>query len=147
MESQSATVIAISGDRLTVRVDRAAACSRCAAGRGCGAGLLDSAGRPRVLELDAPLSCRLRPGDTVDLKMRSQDLLRASLLAYGVPLSAVLLTLAALKLTMPGVGDGPSMAAASLSLVTSFVGVRRWLRREPCVERLLPRIDARLPGS
>jgi len=140
METQTATVIAVSDGKLTLSVDRAVSCARCAAGRGCGAGVLDGDGRQAVLEIDVPAGRLLRPGDVVELSMPSQDLLHASFLAYGVPLTAMVLVLAVVRMAVPDGSDMLSVAAATAALMAAHLATRRWLRRRHCADRLRPQV-------
>ena len=72
------------GTRVVVEVDAAEACPRCAAGKGCGAALFASSGR-RV-EVSVPENLSLAAGDIVEISLAPDNLLRASLIVYGLPL-------------------------------------------------------------
>lgn len=86
MESATGRVSSVDGDRITVRVDAPVACRRCAAGKGCGAGLLDGSSATRFLDVDVPVGMQLDIGDEVTLTLSPRRLLRAAALAYGLPL-------------------------------------------------------------
>ena len=141
MQTQSATVVAIRAGKLTVSVENQVACARCAAGKGCGAGLLGGTSRPTLLELDAPEGGGFRAGDIVCLTMESEDLLRASWLAYGLPMISVVAVLAFLRLIAPDAGDAVAIAAASFVFAVSLYVARAWLQRAHCMRRLTPRIS------
>ena len=57
-------------------MDRAAVCARCAAGRGCGAGLLGSTRQPAVIEARVSEGIALRTGDRVRLEFVAAEMLR-----------------------------------------------------------------------
>lgn len=147
MQTQSATVVAIRSGKLSVSVENSVACARCAAGKGCGAGLLGGSSRPLVLDLDAPDGRALRVGDTVSLTMQSEDLLQASWLAYGLPMSSVVVALACLRLFAPGAGDVVALVTASSVFAASLYAARAWLRRVNCIQRLTPRVSPGEIGS
>ncbi len=139
----TATVLSIDEQGVTVSVDAALGCARCAAGKGCGAALLGGRRRPRVLTLERPPGMDLHEGDRVDLTLAPERLLQASLLAYGLPLAAlVLLPLAAETLWGP-YGDGELALLAAGGLVGAIVAGRRLLARDRCPAQLKPAIGGR----
>lgn len=73
-----------------VLVDAAGACARCRAGRGCGAGVFAGAPRRRVIRLPVPAGERVTVGADVRILIPGESLLRATLLAYGLPLAGLL---------------------------------------------------------
>jgi sigma-E factor negative regulatory protein RseC len=130
------------GLRLTVSVDAVVACPRCAAGKGCGAGLLSGPEQIRVIEAQAAEHLSLAVGDTVRLRMAASDLLLAALIVYGLPLLG-LLAGAALAYGL-GLGDA---AAAGVALGGAGLGVilgRRRLGRGKCLQNFVPQVEARL---
>lgn len=140
MQTLSATVVAVRGNKLTVSVENTVACARCAEGKGCGAGLLGSSSGPSSLELDAPDDALLRAGDIVCLTMESEDLLRASWLAYGFPMVSVVGALALLRLIADGASDVTEIGTAAAVFAISHIVARGWLRRDRCVQRLTPTV-------
>ncbi len=88
-------IVSIGPDSATVAVERSAACPRCAAGKGCGAGLLSGSTRPAMLEVSLSPQLKLNQGDEVRLTLEPSHLLRASLLVYGLPLAGIILMLVA----------------------------------------------------
>lgn len=124
---------------LTVRVQAAAGCARCAAGRGCGAGLGSSG--PRSFDIELPLSrdaASLRVGDSVALDLEPGNLLRAALLAYGVPLLGAAL-LAAVAYAM-GASEPVAAGSALLGLVAGMLASGYRSRQGPCLDRMAPRV-------
>lgn len=124
-----------------VDVDAAVACARCAAGKGCGAGLFAAGGRRRV-EAKLPPSVEVGEGDTVLIDLEGHNLLPAALIVYGWPLAGAAAgsLLAALG---PWTGDAATAAGALLGLVTAGFLARRRLRSAHCIERFQPVIIER----
>lgn len=124
MESTAGLVIAVIGDTATVEVSSPIACRRCAAGRGCGAGLLD-AGKTSAIDVKIPPGSGLAPGDAVALVIDSQQLLQAATFAYGLPLAGLMLFAGLGALLWPEAGDA---VLAALGLVGLLAGAifSRW---------------------
>jgi len=125
--------------RAVVGIDVAAACPRCAAGKGCGAGLLADAGRQRQVEATVIEGLQLHEGDLVEVALAPDNLLRAALIVYGLPMAgAILAALLAYALSLGDVGA----AAAALAGLTLGLLLGRWrLRREACLSRFVPVIE------
>ena len=124
-------------------MDRAAVCARCAAGRGCGAGLLGARRKPAVIEAEIAEGISLRPGDRVRLEFVPAELLRAAWLAYGLPLTG--LVGAALLATRVAPGNElAAVACAALGLLAGAAYGCRSLRLNGCVSRCLPVVSERL---
>ncbi len=125
---------------VTVRVDKAVSCARCAAGKGCGAGLTSGAGRALELELRVPDSgSPLRVGDSVQLNLLPGNLLRAALLAYGVPLAGA--ALAAAMAFALGASEPASVTAALAGLMAGMIFSAYRTRRLSCLGNLSPHIE------
>ena len=127
-----------------VDVDAPLACARCAAGKGCGAGLFASGGTRRV-EATIPASLDISQGDKVAIDLADRSLLPAALIVYGWPLAGAAAggLLASLG---PWTGDLATVAGAIGGfLVAAFLASRR-LRSPRCISRFRPvvlsRIDA-----
>lgn len=73
-----------------VEVQRQSSCGSCSVRHGCGSAQLRRISRTPSMRFAIDTPQRLYPGDKVRLGMRAADLARASLLAYGVPLSLAL---------------------------------------------------------
>lgn len=120
-------------------------CARCAAGRGCGAGLGGGAARARrVRALLAP-GLQLREGDEVEIELASDDILRASLIVYGLPLAGAGLGAGAVYLA--GGGDLAAAAAALAGVGAGALAARVRLRRAGCLQRFSPVVTCRLGGD
>ena len=125
-------------------IDAAAQCPRCAAGKGCGAGIFGSRDARRVEAVVAD-GLRVRAGDAVRIDLAPHNLLRAAGEVYGVPL---IFGVAAAGLAyLLGAGDGPG-AVAALAGLASGLALGRWrLRRAECLQRFTPMVTARLAAA
>jgi len=116
-----------------------AACPRCAAGKGCGAGLPAAAAASRRLEVPVAAGDGLAAGDVVELHLDPAHVLRASIIAYGLPMAgAIVGAAAAWTLSL---GDAAAAAAALAGLALGLVAGRRRLRREACLRHFLPTVE------
>lgn len=121
---------------MDVRADTV--CARCAAGKGCGAGLFGKRETIQRIEIALPESAAIRQGDSVKLVMRPRDLLVASTIVYGWPLTGGVL--GAVLAWQLGSSD-PIAASAALA----GIGAGAWLARRRvqdtvCLQRFTPRI-------
>lgn len=95
----------------------------------------------------------LEPGDCVRLELKPLHLLRAAWLAYGLPLLAMVLSVAAATAMADLLSDIGVMAFGAAGLAAGLIAGRRILRRDSCLQHLTPvaseRISARgnLPGD
>ena len=124
--------------RALVEVLTAVRCPRCAAGKGCGAGLVGGDERPRQVEAIVPGHLELRKGDPVWLDLASQDLLHAALVAYGAPLAGMLAAAGAVYLA--ALSDLQAILATLLGGFVGAVTGRMYLRRRGCLRRMTPRV-------
>jgi sigma-E factor negative regulatory protein RseC len=125
-----------------VEVDASFRCARCAAGKGCGAGLL--AGDADSRRVDALVARRLalRAGDRVRLELTADNLLRAAVLVYGVPLFGALVGAALAWWSGAGDGIAALWAIACAAVGTAIIHLR--LRRRDCLRQFTPLVTARL---
>ena len=144
MESAAGLVVSSSDAIATVEVESPVSCRRCASGRGCGAGLLAS-GRPGTIDVNIPPGMALRRGDAVRLVLDSRQLLRAAMLAYGMPLTGLLLFAAIAALVSPGAGDAGMAASGLIGLLAGFLFSRWRLRSARTCGRFVPVIDWQAP--
>ena len=144
MNTPAATVISVDRQTVTVKVDATVACSRCAAGKGCGAGLIGGDRGAREFALPMPPGMRLQQGETVVLQMLPTRLLQASFLAYGLPLACMLLLPALADWLFGPLNDAVLAGTALAGLVSALLLGRRYLAREPCLRRLTPDIAGRV---
>ncbi|MEE4161251.1 MAG: SoxR reducing system RseC family protein [Woeseiaceae bacterium] len=110
-----------------VAVDAASACARCRSGRGCGAGVFTGAPRRRVLRLPVPPGARIEVGAEVTVRIPGESLLRATLLAYGLPLAGLLCGGVA-GFALDG-GDVVAALAAAAGLAVGAVAARAQAQR------------------
>jgi sigma-E factor negative regulatory protein RseC len=120
-----ATVVAVEPETATVIVqpDQPVACARCAAGRGCGAGVFSrTVGTISVtMAEDAPLPAN---GERVNLVLESGGLLRGAGIVYGLPLAGALF---AAPLAAAAVESDAAVAVAALvGLIVGALVARRY---------------------
>ena len=137
MSAPVATVIESDGRRALVRVE-SAACPRCIAGNGCGAGLLAGGRAARTLRANVG-ETPVRPGQTVTLTMGGRSLLRGSLYLYGMPLFGLLAGTTLAALLRPG-SDAHALLAAALGLAAGGLLGGQLTRRDGCLRSVTPTI-------
>lgn len=142
MESPVGTIVSIVAGAATVQVDRAAACARCAAGKGCGAGLLGGSSRPAYFRVPLPPNTRIREGDRVQLTLAPSELLRATMFVYGLPLAGIVLMLVAGWLVMSPLSDAQGIALAVTGLAAGLLAGRWRLHRRDCLKQFVPKIES-----
>lgn len=142
MNTTIGTVVGISGDgsRRTALVEVRAeiVCARCAAGKGCGAGLFGKRETMRRIEVAVPDRAAVHEGDSVKLVMQDRDLLAASMIVYGCPLAGGVI--AALLAWQLGSSDGIAALAALGGIGAGVWFARRRIRDTACLQRFTPRI-------
>lgn len=128
--------------RAIVVVDVAEACPRCAAGKGCGAGLLSGVGREREVDALVRQGDSLQEGDTVEIALAPNNVLRAAAIVYGLPmLGALIATGIAYRLALGDI-EAAIAALAGLGIGLSF---GRWrLRKALCLNQFTPIVEKRL---
>jgi sigma-E factor negative regulatory protein RseC len=148
MDNPSGTIHAIVTDehgmRATVDVDAAAVCARCAAGKGCGAGLSLGSGTVRRVEASVDPGMTLAAGDQVELVLATDKILRATLIVYGLPLLGAVV--AASVAYLLGLGDAAATLAAIIGVATGLLVARRRLRQTDCLQHFVPHVGKRLPA-
>jgi sigma-E factor negative regulatory protein RseC len=139
VQSPVAEVLAVSAGRAHVSV-ASVACPRCAAGRGCGAGLLAASARNTHIEIRVSDEIELAPGDQVTLSVAGADLLRAAACAYGLPLAGTVGALAFGQTMMGAVPDSLAVWIAAAGLLAGWLAGRRILQRGSGSLQLRPEI-------
>lgn len=124
-------------------VDRAAVCARCAAGRGCGAGLLGQRRKAAVIEAKVAAGITLEAGDRVRLEFIPAELVRAAWLAYGLPLAGLIAAVLVASRLAPG-NELAAIAGAALGLVAGAWHGRRSLLQSGCLSRCVPTVSERI---
>ena len=126
--------------RAVVEVTSAVQCARCAAGKGCGAGIV--AGSGQVRRIDAVLSANVaaRAGDRVTIELAPDNLLRAAAIVYGMPLAGAVVAAAAAWYA--GVGDLGAACAVLAGIAAGATVGRLRLQRAACLRRFVPTVTA-----
>ena len=137
MESAIGKISALNGVVATVAVDSPMACQRCAAGKGCGAGIFQAAEKSREIEVRIPADMMVRPGDTIELTIGPKFLLRAAMLAYGLPLAGVVLFPGLAWLISGSIADNVGIALAITGLAAGLILGRQILQRESVCEQFV----------
>ncbi|MDH4125909.1 MAG: SoxR reducing system RseC family protein [Gammaproteobacteria bacterium] len=133
------------GPRAIVEVENGPLCARCAAGKGCGAGLLGGTSQMRRVEAAVRADLKLAAGDRVELVLPTDRLLRATLISYGLPLSGALL--AASIAWLLGFGDTAAALSALAGIGAGWI-VGRWqLGRGDCLRQFEPVVGKRLDAQ
>ncbi len=140
MESAIGRISALHEQIATVEVESPVACKRCAAGKGCGAGIFQDADRPRQIQVEIPAGMTVRQGDTIELTIGPKFLLRAAMLAYGLPLITMITLLALAWLLSGNPGDGAGIVLAIIGLVIGLFVGRQILSRESICEQFVPSV-------
>jgi sigma-E factor negative regulatory protein RseC len=142
MSTPEGQVVAVGRQSVTVSVDAAAVCQRCAAGRGCGAGLFGKRQPATLLDVNVGEGVALRVGDRVRLELLPAHLLRAAWLVYGLPLFSMLLAVAAgSSLLAPG-SDLAAVLSGAAGLVAGVLLGRRAINRSGCLRQCIPTASA-----
>ena len=140
-----AFVIGTSATRAVVDVDIVAVCPRCAAGKGCGAGLNSGGPSTRRVEVSVPPGLQLSEGDVVEIGIAPDNLLMAALLVYGLPLSGAIIAAGiAYQLSL---GDSAATGAAITGLIVGGIVGRQYLKRDECLRRFVPVIEKRVAAA
>ncbi len=143
MESPVGRIVSIADGQATVSVDAAEVCARCAAGKGCGAGLLTGSNRTRIIEVQLSPGMEIEPGDEVKLSLAPSHLLRAAVFAYGLPLIGIVVALGVASILNQALDDHFAIALAISGLVMGGLLGRHFLNKESCLKNLVPTISER----
>lgn len=128
--------------RAVVEVDVSKACPRCAAGKGCGAGLFTGSGRIHRVEALVGEHKSLSEGDSVEISLAADNLLKAALIVYGIPLAGAM-TAAGLSY-LSGLSDSIAAVVALVGLGSGLLFSRWRLSRGECIENFVPNVERRL---
>ena len=127
---------------VAVEIAAAPICPRCASGKGCGAGIFSGDEKPRSIDAFLAQGLAVREGDRVSIELAPDNLLRAALLVYGLPLTGAIIASAAAWLL--GADD---LIAAAMAVLGTGVGMttgRMRLRKTRCLRNFVPMVTARL---
>ena len=117
-----------------LEVDQAAACPRCAAGKGCGAAVL--AGRKRHIDALIAPGLEIRAGQTVTVSLEPGSVIRAALLVYGLPLAGAVI--GAIVAWALAIGDAGAAGFAIGGLGAGLLASRWGLNRAACFRQFQP---------
>ncbi len=143
MDSPVGRIVSVAPGHATVLVDAALVCARCAAGKGCGAGLLTGASRSRLIDVSVTPGMDLKPGDDVRLTLAPSHLLRAAVLAYGMPLAGVIIALGIAWIMSRTLNDVLAVVLAICGLVAGALFGRHFLNQDDCLKNLVPTVSER----
>lgn len=128
-----------------IEIESKAACARCAAGKGCGAGLLGGDAAVRRVEAMIASGVDVQQGDEVLISLEPKNLLQAAMLVYGMPLLGVVLaTTVAYGL---GLGDVAAALTALAGIGSGFFLARLKLQDSRCLRQFVPTVTGRAPVS
>jgi sigma-E factor negative regulatory protein RseC len=148
MENLQGKIISIARDahgaRAVVDVDAGVICPRCAAGKGCGAGIFGATASARRIEAIISGDSKFSVGDTVNLTLGSRNLLQASIIVYGWPLFGAASATALAQ--MAGLADTGAVVAALLGLAIGAFLARSRLANEACLTQFVPVVTGH-PGA
>ena len=143
MESPVGRIVSLAKGYATVSVDAAKNCARCAAGKGCGAGLLTGSKRSHLIEVQLSPGLGLKAGDEVKLELAPANLLRAAFLAYGLPLGGIIIALGVAGFFDSALDDQLAVVLAVGGLVGGVLLGRHYLNKDGCLKNLVPTISER----
>lgn len=147
MMVERARVVAVDADACWVEFIASAGCGACASGQGCGGGVIGRLRGQRLQHLRVALAGPLRPAvdDTVEIGMGEQSMLRASVLAYLVPLAGIVAgAVLGERLAADAAREAWSIAGAGAGFVLAALGARVLARHprsgiaEPRLLRVCP---------
>ncbi|WP_353349863.1 SoxR reducing system RseC family protein [Oceaniserpentilla sp. 4NH20-0058] len=127
MVEESARVTKIESDTVWVQAIAKSACGSCQAQKGCGHSLLAKVGQKQI---DLPVlknGFDVQVNDQVIIGVPEQAILRSSMLMYGIPLLAMIIT--AMGFSLAGIEEKVSVLGAFVALILGFVWVNRYASR------------------
>jgi sigma-E factor negative regulatory protein RseC len=127
--------------RAVVEVTSAVQCARCAAGRGCGAGIVAATGRRHRVDAVVAGHLTVRAGDRVTIELAPDNLLRAATIVYGLPLAGAMAGAAGAYFA--GLDEAAAAFAVLAGIATGAVAGRLRLQRAACLRRFVPTVTAR----
>lgn len=142
MQPITGTIVSLTPDAMgreaTIDIDGAAVCSRCASGKGCGAGLFGAGGGQRRLDAALPAGSNWQVGDRVSVELQARNMLAAAGIVYGWPLLGAVAG-AALAYQQQA-GDSGAALAALAGLGLGLWLAQRKLAKNACLQRFSPQI-------
>lgn len=127
-------VVGLSGARIQVQTERQGGCTSCGANKTCGTSALAQLFSPNtpLLEVENTLDAKL--GDKVVLTLDESDLIKHSLMAYGIPLLIMFIVAGLAQVFLAGWfgSDLPVVIAGFLGLGAG------WWMTKTCYQPVLP---------
>ena len=143
METAAGRIESVRDGTMTVIVESPVVCRRCAAGKGCGAGLLTDVEQRRRIDVDIPAGMIPAVGETVSLAISPTQLLKAASIAYGLPLLALVIGAALASLLGIGADSPVAIGLALGGLLAGVMTSRRLLARDRACEHFVPSVERR----
>ena len=121
MIKETATVIAVDGDVITVEAAIKTTCSSCQAQSDCGSGVISRALSPKTqqLTLQSPVPCKV--GDKVSIGVPEAGIVTASLWLYVIPLIIFIASALSFTALLPAVGLSGEFWVLLSSLCVTFL--------------------------
>lgn len=131
MITESAKVVAVNGDTITVEATIKSTCSTCQASSDCSTSTVAKAFAPKIQQLTLSTPVPVKLGDMVSLGIPEAGIVAASLLLYIVPL--VTFIVCAFVLTQLVTSSGSSelvvLIGSIIATLASYVAVSRAIKR------------------
>lgn len=140
METAIGRISELNNRVATVLVESPVACARCAAGKGCGVGIFQDSDQRREIQVEIPAGLSVREGESIELTIGPKYLLRAAMLAYGLPLLAMVLSLGLAWMLAGNPGDGIGLLLATFGLGAGLVAGRRIMNRDSICKQFVPAV-------
>ncbi len=119
---ESATVIDVKGDVVTVQAAIKTTCNGCQANDDCGTGVISRALAPKSQQLTLKTPTPVKVGDVVKIGVPEKGVLTASAWLYLLPLTVFLLTALLFNFILPVVGFTNELWVLLASSIVTFVG-------------------------
>jgi len=143
MENPQGRVLSLvpgdNGVRAIVAVQDAPVCPRCAAGKGCGAGIFAAGNAGREIEAAVPDDLHPQVDDRVEISLAPENLLRAAFVVYGLPMIGAIAGAAVAYWV--SLGDAGAALLALLGLAGGLLASRWRLSQAGCLRDFTPRIE------
>lgn len=146
MIEETGVVVTVAGDLAEVETRRQGACGSCSASGACGTSLLARwlGRKPLLLRAHNPIGAA--PGDTVVVGVPEEGLVRASLVAYLIPLIGFMGGAMAGSHLFPALGNGAGALGAGAGLALGLSWVARFGRAHSLDPRYRALVLRRLTG-
>ena len=145
MQTTTGRVLSVADGCAQIEIDAAVACERCAAGKGCGAGLFGQTKGARQVSAGIAPGVTVTTGDVVRLSLLPARLLRAAGIVYGVPLAGALVAAGAAGLA--GLGELGAALAALTGLAVGYFLAKSFVQREACLREFTPLVTAHISSA